>query len=830
VTRVSYDFKSIQCKWQDELAGFSVSNAEILSSKDACYILEMLPYPSGKFHMGHVRNYTIGDVVARRKRMEGYKVIHPIGWDSFGMPAENAAMSNGNHPRKWTVSNISDMAEQLRCFGYMYDWKREISTCSAEYYTQEQKIFLDFYKLGLVYRKRSYVNWDPVDQTVLANEQVIDGRGWRSGAVVEKKFLEQWSIRITAYAEGLLAGLEDLRGVWPDKVLKMQENWIGKSSGAIVNFKLVESDENIIVFTTRPDTLFGASFIAISPDHKIAKRLAQTDDTVRNFVDECSRMSTTEEAIEKAEKKGIFTGLHVRHPVMPGEVLMVYIANFVVIDYGTGAVFGCPAHDERDFEFATKYGLPIIPVIDTEDPLPYVGDGPHINSQFLDGLHLDEAKERMILYIEELGIGHRETTYRLRDWLVSRQRYWGCPIPIIRCPKCGDVPADSPVLLPDDVEFDGKGNPLEKHPTWKYVKCPRCGEDAIRETDTLDTFFESSWYFLRYLDPQLTTPINMEMERAALPVDLYIGGVEHAVLHLLYARFFMLALRDAGYVSGSIPFKALLTQGMVTHKAYKNNAGEWVYPSDVVRDANGNMIDGSGNPVTEYPAEKMSKSKKNVVSSESIIDSHGVDAVRLFTVSDTPPEKDFEWNTDALDGAVRFLRRVWKVFSTLSSSREQHGNTILLKTTHMYIKQISEKYETNSLNKVVALLREFFNEIEDNVETEDEGSLLSAFETFTKMLYPMVPFICHEMWAMLGHTTKISDEPWPQYDEKLAAVETVTIAIQVNGRMRGTFTVEKDADDELVIQRAFEALGDKYDRSSAKKIFVVQNRIVNVVL
>jgi leucyl-tRNA synthetase len=876
--RASYDFKSIQCKWQDELAGFSISNTEILSSKNVCYILEMLPYPSGKFHMGHVRNYTIGDVVARRKSMEGYKVIHPIGWDSFGMPAENAAMSNGNHPREWTISNISDMAKQLKCFGYMYDWKREISTCSAEYYTQEQKIFLDLYKLGLVYRKRSYVNWDPVDQTVLANEQVIDGRGWRSGAVVEKKFLEQWSVRITAYAEELLAGLDELKGVWPDKVLKMQGNWIGKSSGAIVNFKLVESDESIVVFTTRPDTLFGASFIAISPDHEIAKRLAQDGTTgplskppesecllgdaerrsgvykdvhehsstgstqqgadygelwkgaIREFVDECSRMATTEEAVEKAEKKGIFTGLHVRHPVIPGEILPVYIANFVVIDYGTGAVFGCPAHDERDFEFATKYDLQIIPVIDTEDSLPYVGDGPHINSQFLDGLYLNEAKERMILYIEELGIGHREITYRLRDWLVSRQRYWGCPIPIIRCPKCGDVPADSPVLLPDDVEFDGKGNPLEKHPTWKYVKCPRCGEDAIRETDTLDTFFESSWYFLRYLDPRLTTPINMEMEKVALPVDLYIGGVEHAVLHLLYARFFMLALRDAGYVSGSIPFKALLTQGMVTHKAYKNDAGEWVYPSDVVHDTNGNMVDGSGNPVTEYPSEKMSKSKKNVVSSESIIDSHGVDAVRLFIVSDTPPEKDFEWNTDALDGAVRFLRRVWKVFSTLTSRREQRGATTLMKPTHRYIKQISEKYETNSLNKVIALLREFFNEIEDNAETEDGGSLLFAFETFTKMLYPVVPFICHEMWEMLGHTTKISDEPWPQYDEKLASVEAVTIAIQVNGRMRGTLTVEKDADDELVIQRAFEALGDKYDRSFAKKIIVVQNRIVNVVL
>jgi leucyl-tRNA synthetase len=780
--------------------------------------------------MGHVRNYTIGDVVARRKRMAGYKVIHPIGWDSFGMPAENAAMNNGSYPREWTTSNIDDMTKQLKCFGYMYDWKRELSTCSVDYYTQEQKIFLDFHRLGLAYRKKSYVNWDPVDQTVLANEQVIDGKGWRSGAVVEKKFLEQWALRITAYAEELLAGLEELRGAWPDKVLKMQENWIGKSSGTIINFTLTELDESIVVFTTRPDTLFGASFVAISPDHEVAKKLAQTDNSIMRFVDECSKMSTTEEAMEKTEKRGIFTGLHVRHPVIPCEVLPVYIANFVVIDYGTGAIFGCPAHDERDFEFATKYSLPIIPVINSEAQLPYIGDGPHINSQFLDGLHLAEAKERMIQYAEELGIGHREITYRLRDWLVSRQRYWGCPIPIIKCPTCGDVPADSPVLLPDDIEFDGKGNPLEKHPTWKHVRCPKCGEDAIRETDTLDTFFESSWYFLRYLDPQLITPINMEMAKSALPVDLYIGGVEHAVLHLLYARFFMLALRDAGYVSGSTPFKALLTQGMVTHKAYRNDAGEWVYPADVTLDTNGNMVDGSGNYVTEYPAEKMSKSKKNVISPEGIIDSHGVDAVRLFIVSDTPPEKDFEWNTDALDGALRFLRRVWKVFGILVSRREQRGTTTLLKPTHRYIKQISEKYETNSLNKVVALIREFFNEIEDKVETEDCNSLVCAFEAFIKVLYPVAPFVCHEMWEMLEHTTKISDELWPQHDETLAAIDVVTIAVQVNGRTRGTFIVERNADDELVTQRAFETLGSKYGKSSAKKIIVVQNRIVNVIL
>ncbi|MDR1365388.1 MAG: leucine--tRNA ligase, partial [Holosporales bacterium] len=461
MTNASYNFKLIQDKWQRKLTGFAVANSDVLThnaGKETRYILEMLPYPSGKLHMGHVRNYTIGDVVARRKRMEGYNVIHPIGWDSFGMPAENAAMSNGSHPKTWTVSNIRDMSNQLKSFGYMYDWARELSTCDPEYYHQEQRIFLDFYKLGIIYRKKSYVNWDPVDQTVLANEQVIDGKGWRSGAIVEKKFLEQWSVKVTAYAEELLDGLEKLRGTWPDKVLKMQENWIGKSSGAIINFSFVDRDGGVEVFTTRPDTLFGASFIAISPDHEIAKSLVQSDDSVRAFVDECSRMSTTEEAIEKAEKMGIFTGLHVKHPVKTGEVLPVYIANFVIIDYGTGAVFGCPAHDERDFEFAIKYGLHITPVIDSDEQLPYTGNGPHINSEFLDGLYFDEAKEKMIRRVEELGVGQRKVTYRLRDWLVSRQRYWGCPIPIIKCPRCGDVPADGPVTLPDDVKFDGYGN------------------------------------------------------------------------------------------------------------------------------------------------------------------------------------------------------------------------------------------------------------------------------------------------------------------------------------------------------------------------------------
>ncbi|MDR0942155.1 MAG: leucine--tRNA ligase [Holosporales bacterium] len=830
----TYNFQSLQEKRGDSFSRYSVSNEELKKNKDKiCYVLEMLPYPSGKLHMGHVRNYTIGDIVSRYKKMRGFKVIHPMGWDSFGMPAENAARQEGGHPKTWTNNNIKNMKSQLTSLGYMYDWPREISACSEEYYSQEQKIFLDLYKRGLVYRKKSYVNWDPVDQTVLANEQVIDGKGWRSGAVVEKKMLEQWSVKITDYAEELLKGLKDLEGLWPEKVLKMQENWIGKSEGASVDFEIVETNEKITVFTTRPDTLFGASFIAISPDHEISRKLARNNKEIADFIEECRKTATIEESVEKAEKKGIFTMFHAKHFVN-GKTLPVYIANFVLMDYGAGAVFGCPAHDERDFEFAKKYDLPIISVIDSESgELPYVGDGKHINSDFLNGMNIAEAKESMINRLEKIGMGKRKTTYRLRDWLISRQRYWGCPIPIVRCPKCGDVPAELPVLLPEDVVFDGKGNPLENHPTWKYAKCPVCGNDAVRETDTLDTFFESSWYFLRYLDPHNNAPINKEIADISMPVDLYIGGIEHAVLHLLYARFFMLVLRDMGYVSGKIPFKSLLTQGMVCHKSYKNSDGDWVYPDDIKKTPDGKMVDKTGKEVFECSFEKMSKSKKNVVSPEKIIESHGADAVRLFIVSDTPPEKDFDWNTDALDGAWRFLNRVWKIFNKvqLKVRNNEKGGDSLIKTTHRYLKRISESYETISLNKSVALIRELFNEIEEKFESESADSLNFAFCSFIKVLSPITPYICCEMREIMGNARPIiDDEAWPKIDETLAAVDVATIAVQVNGKLRGTFEIEKDSDESKVKERAFELLGDSLDRASVKKVIVVQNRIANIVI
>lgn len=831
-----YNFRAVEKKWINFFSQYTLSNEELSKNPDKkCYILEMLPYPSGKLHMGHIRNYSIGDVVARYKKMLGFSVVHPMGWDSFGMPAENAAMQSGGHPKTWTESNIESMKEQLKPLGYMYDWDREISTCSQDYYVQEQKIFLDLYKKGLVYKKKSYVNWDPVDQTVLANEQVIDGKGWRSGAVVEKKMLEQWSVKITDYAEELLDGLKDLEGFWPEKVLKMQENWIGKSEGALINFELTNDRKKIPVFTTRPDTLFGASFVAISPDHEISQELSKDNQEVADFIAECKKTATTEEALEKCEKKGYFTGLYVKHPLIENAELPIYIANFVLIDYGTGAVFGCPAHDERDFEFATKYNLPIKKVIDSSEDnvLPYTGDGKLINSEYLNGMTVKDAKSFVISKLESLGIGTKKITYRLRDWLVSRQRYWGCPIPIIHCDRCGDVPSNEPVILPNDVTFDGKGNPLERHPTWKYVKCPKCGIDSVRDTDTLDTFFESSWYFLRYLCPKCNDPIDKKIADIAMPVDLCIGGIEHAVLHLLYARFFTLALRDMGYINAKIPFKSLLTQGMVCHKSYKNSDGDWVYPDEIEKTENGKLIDSHGKEVFEFSFEKMSKSKKNTISPQKIVDSHGVDAVRLFIVSDTPPEKDFDWNTDALDGAWRFLNRVWKVFNKISNKikeKNSQGSDSLIKTTHVYLKKITESYDAIALNKSVALIRELFNEIEAKIDSESSDSLKFAFETFTKVIYPITPYICHEMWDIMKKSEPLQNEFWPEIDEALATINTVTIAVQVNGKMRGTFEVNKDSENSVLEEKAFEFLNDSVDKNSVKKVIVVKNRIVNIVM
>ncbi len=841
MSNIIYNFRAVEHKWIESFNNYSLSNEEIIANPSKkYYVLEMLPYPSGKLHMGHIRNYTIGDVVARIKRMQGYNVIHPMGWDAFGMPAENAAIQSGIHPETSTNKNIEDMKKQLQRLGYMYDWKREVSTCSKEYYFEEQKLFLEFYKKGLVYRKQSYVNWDPVDNTVLANEQVINGRGWRSGAIVERKLLNQWSMNITSYAERLLEGLNDLRGNWPDNVIKMQENWIGKSEGALINFEIVENNilkniHSIQVYSTRPDTIFGMSFLAISIDHEISKQLSNNNNKVQKFIEQCKKSGTTEAVLEKSEKLGYFTGLYIKHPIITEKKIPIYIANFVLIDYGTGAVFGCPAHDERDYEFATKYNLPITSVIQSDNnTLPYTGDGILVNSDFLNGKTIQEAKSCIISKLEELGIGKKQTTCRLRDWLISRQRYWGCPIPIVHCKQCGEVPANLPVELPSDIDFkDLIGNPLDKHPTWKYTKCPKCRCDALRDTDTLDTFFESSWYFLRYLDNQCKDPINKEVTNISLPVDTYIGGVEHAVLHLLYSRFFMLVLHDLGYSKHSMPFKKLLTQGMVCHKLYKNSDNQYVFPDDVEKLEDGTLVDNNGKTVTEYPSEKMSKSKKNIVKPQEIMDEYGVDALRLFILSDTPPEKDLDWNTAALEGSWRFLNRIWKVFNQvlehIKDEKNKHSNNTLYKTTNVYLQKIEENYNSISLNKAIALSRELFNHIEDNINTASKSSLKFAFETFIKVFYPITPFICAEIWEILGNKKCIGDEKWPKFDKDLIRDENVTIAIQVNGKLRKTMELPKDASKEVAEKKAIELL-NVLNKDKIQKIIVIQNKVVNIVM
>src|SRR6185312_6485296 len=649
-----YNFKEAETRWQQVWRERGTFHVEADPKRPKYYVLEMFPYPSGKLHVGHVRNYTMGDMVARYKRAQGFNVLHPMGWDAFGLPAENAAMASKVHPATWTYANIATMREQLKRMGLSYDWEREIATCHPEYYRHEQKMFLDFLKAGLAYRRESWVNWDPVENTVLANEQVIDGRGWRSGALVEKRLLSQWFLRITHYADDLLDALKTLER-WPERVRLMQENWIGRSEGARVFFPLKGRNERLEIFTTRPDTLYGASFCALSPNHPLAQELAATNPELAAFIAECNRMGTSEAVLETAEKKGFDTGVKVVHPLDKSWTLPLYVANFVLMEYGTGAIFGCPAHDQRDLDFARKYKLAVKPVVlpPGEDPLrfsvgneAFVGDGTIFNSDFLDGLDVASAKRKVIERLQALSAGQGTIQFRLRDWGVSRQRYWGCPIPVIHCGKCGIVPVperDLPVKLPEDVTFDRPGNPLDHHPTWKYTTCPECGGAAQRETDTFDTFFESSWYFERYCSPRDAAAFKRAEVDYWMPVDQYIGGIEHAVLHLLYSRFFTRALRDCGYLGLKEPFAGLFTQGMVCHETYRDEAGNWLFPEEVKRDAQGNVLDAHSRPVTVGRNEKMSKSKKNVVGLEAIVDAYGADTARLYLLSDSPPERDLEW-------------------------------------------------------------------------------------------------------------------------------------------------------------------------------------------
>jgi leucyl-tRNA synthetase len=850
-----YNVRETEAKWQAAWESKGTFGARDDDPRPKYYVLEMFPYPSGRIHMGHVRNYTLGDVVARARRAQGYDVLHPMGWDAFGLPAENAAIQNKTHPAKWTRENIAAMRTQLKSMGLSYDWSREVTTCEPDYYQHEQKMFLEFLKAGLVYRKESWVNWDPEENTVLANEQVIDGRGWRSGALVERRLLSQWFLKITAYAEDLLKGLETLER-WPDRVRLMQENWIGRSEGLRLTFTLENRDDGLEIYTTRPDTLYGASFVAIAANHPLSLELAQKDPALAEFVAECNRMGTSEASIETAEKLGYATGISARHPLIDGQTLPVYVANFVLMEYGSGALFGCPAHDQRDLDFARKYDLPVLPVVAPKGvaaadvligDVAYTEDGVMINSADLDGLPVAEAKSKVIALMEARGIGEATVNYRLRDWGVSRQRYWGCPIPIIHCPSCGVVPVPDdqlPVILPEDVAFDKPGNPLAHHPTWKHVSCPSCGGKAERETDTFDTFFESSWYFARYTSPHSPNGIDRAQAKRWLSVDQYVGGIEHAVLHLLYSRFFTRALKQVGYLDVEEPFAGLLTQGMVCHETYKNELGQWLFPEQVERQPDGSLIEtATGRPALLGRSEKMSKSKKNVVDPAFIIDSYGADTARLFMLSDSPPERDLDWTEAGIDGAYRYVHRLWRLVAQFqpalapigAEKPTDLGGTALdlLRLAHKTAHQVTDDLERFHFNKAVARIREFSNAIGEF----DAGSagapwvLRESLEILIRLAGPMMPHLGEELWSELGHDTMLADAPWPKADPALLTEDSVTLAVQLNGKLKGTVTLPKDCPQADAEKAALEVAGIKLglDGKPPRKVIVVPNRIVNVV-
>ncbi len=799
------------------------------------YVLEMFPYPSGRIHMGHVRNYTMGDVIARYKRMTGHAVLHPMGWDSFGMPAENAAMEKKVHPGAWTRENIAAMKKQLKRLGLAIDWSRELSTCEPDYYGQEQALFLDMYKAGLVYRKESEVNWDPVDMTVLANEQVIDGRGWRSGALVERKKLNQWFLKITDFAEELLEGLETLED-WPDKVRLMQENWIGKSQGLECTFRFVGGEDGITVYTTRPDTLYGASFVAIAADHPLAQSLADNAPALADFIADCKQGGTTAAEIETAEKKGFNTGLSVEHPLDRSWHLPIYVANFVLMGYGTGAVFGCPAHDQRDLDFARKYDLPVTRVVaegdntdsDFEGDVAYTGPGQIVNSHWMDGMSVDDAKLAAIAKAEHEAWGHAKTQFRLRDWGVSRQRYWGTPIPIIHCDFCGVLPVprhELPVVLPEDVSFDIPGNPLDRHPTWKNVKCPNCQEPARRETDTLDTFADSSWYFIRFASQPDDKPFDREEAESWLPVGQYIGGVEHAILHLLYARFWTRALERMGKISVKEPFKALFTQGMVTHETYKSADGAWLSPEDIeIKGDNVTTLDGA--PVERGRIEKMSKSKKNVVDPDPMFDQYGADAVRWFMLSDSPPERDLEWSESGIEGTWRFVNRVWRLVETLEHAEGE--DVALRKILHKAIASVGAEIETLQFNKAVAKIYELVNAIEKSKPSLDRAN---AIQKLLRLIAPMLPHLAEESWAFIKGEGLIADQAWPDHDPALLVDDEATIAIQVNGKLRDTLVLPVSLTKEELEAAALASakIQKTLDGALPKKVIVVPGRLVNIV-
>ena len=894
----TYDPAEIEPKWQEAWDEAGLFTARADPARPKYYVLEMFPYPSGRIHIGHVRNYTMGDVIARYKRTTGHAVLHPMGWDAFGLPAENAAMAIGGHPREWTYANIATMREQMKPLGFSIDWSREFATCDPDYYGQQQALFLDMLAAGLVYRKNAVVNWDPVEMTVLANEQVIDGRGWRSGAEVERRELTQWFFRISDMAGELLDAIDGLDH-WPDKVKTMQRNWIGRSRGAEIPFRLIEPAagvDAIACYSTRPDTLAGATFLAISPDHPLSRAL-EGDPKVAAFNADCRRLGTSEEAVEKADKRGLNTGLRVADPVRPGATLPVWIGNFVLMDYGTGAIFGCPAHDQRDLDFARKYGLPVVnafhlpgqpgDVADTALVPPKTETVVYTGNPAGVGTATSEAAiESTINWLEAHGLATGQTRFRLRDWGLSRQRYWGCPIPVVHCETCGVVPEakeNLPVLLPDDVSFDIPGNPLDRHPTWRDVTCPSCGGPALRETDTMDTFVDSSWYYARFTAPHADTPTDPDEVGYWMNVDQYIGGVEHAILHLLYSRFFARAMHRTGHLPASAiePFNALFTQGMVTHEVYSRPAenlkppvvdtdldsdkrprktvqrDEYLLPEDVVAFTSGeerkavvraNLLasdrsDSSlkdleeqwqadaGRQITITSSMKMSKSKKNVVDPEAIIARFGADTARWFVLSDSPPERDVEWTAAGAEATHRHLGRVWRMAAEIGAAPERgHGDDDLLRATARAIHEVTMGLESFGFNSAIARLYAFTNVIAKSAASR--GTRREAMQTLAQLMAPVVPHLAEEMWSMLGGKGLVADAEWPEADPALLIDESVTLPIQINGKRRSEITVPRDMTaaevEKLVLED--EWVARSLDGGAPKKLIVVPGRIVNVVI
>ncbi len=832
-----YSFQKIEEKWRNNIASNSVKNN---NSKKKYYCLEMFPYPSGRIHMGHVRNYTIGDVIARYKFLNGFNVLHPMGWDAFGLPAENASKQNNLHPKNWTEKNIKIMKSQLQKLGLSINWDLEISTCDKNYYKHQQEIFIDFYNNGLISRKETYVNWDPIEKTVLANEQVINGRGWRSNAVVERKKLSQWFFNITKFADDLLNDLDSLEG-WPGKVKLMQKNWIGKSFGCEIDFEIIGLDKKIKVFTTRPDTIFGASFIALSNEHPLSKNFANNNE-FKLFKEECNKTGTTEEALANADKLGFKTDMFAQHPFKKGKKIPIYFANFVLMDYGTGAIFGCPAHDQRDFDFAKKYNLEIIKVVsdNTNQELreAYTGVGKIINSEFLNGLDVEIAKKKIIEQVEQNNFGKKKVLFRLKDWGVSRQRYWGCPIPMIYLEDGSVKPVNKselPITLPEDIDLNSQGNPLESHPTWKLTIDKETGNKAVRETDTLDTFVDSSWYFLRFCSPDLeSSPFNAEKVNYWMPVDQYIGGVEHAILHLLYSRFFTKSINSYNKnISINEPFKKLFTQGMVCHESYKDEKGNWLYPDEIEKvDQLTAFKKKDNSKVVIGPSESMSKSKKNTIDPEKIIEKYGVDAVRWFILSDSPPEKDIQWSDTGVAASNKFLQKIWNLSLSIINRNERKADQIdedkLTNEIEILSNKIDKSIKNFKFNVAIAHFYEAYNLLNHNLSLAlSNKSLVDNITKIIKLLLPFTPHIANEILDQLKCTSK---DKWPSIKKDF--LDQIKFAVQVNGKTRDIITIKKNLKKdkiENIIQKGSKANKFIKDKKTIKTIFV-ENKIINYIV